>query len=154
MLIFNHRTSQAKLLVYFIRAEKSIPTEEIKGFATKMREEDIANGLIVSNRELSPSADKLIREIGAQSHFHIEHFLIRELLLNITNHELVPKHIVVGEEEKAAVLAKYRIKESQLPKILVSDPVAKYLGLRPRQLVKIVRTSETAGLHVVYRIAI
>jgi len=154
VLLLTHRTTEDKLLIYFVKSEKAISTEDVKKFATKMGEESVFNGIIVSNKEMSPSADRLIKEIDAESKFHIEHFLIRELLMNITHHELVPKHIIVNDEEKKAVLKKYRIKESQLPKILVSDPVAKYLGLRRGQLVKIIRTSETAGLHVVYRIAV
>jgi DNA-directed RNA polymerase I, II, and III subunit RPABC1 len=154
VLLLTHRTTEDKLLVYFVKSEKAISTEDVKKFATKMGEESVFNGIIVSNKEMSPSADRLIKEIDAESKFHIEHFLIRELLMNITHHELVPKHIIVNDEEKKAVLKKYRIKESQLPKIIISDPVAKYLGLRRGQLVKIIRTSETAGLHVVYRIAV
>lgn len=47
-----------------------------------------------------------------------------------------------------------RLRDYQLPKILVSDPVARYLGLKKGNVVKIVRPSETAGRYVTYRIAI
>ena len=38
--------------------------------------------------------------------YTLEHFQEAELMVNITEHELVPEHVVMSVEEKAELLAK------------------------------------------------
>ncbi len=73
---------------------------------------------------------------------------------NILEHELVPKHVLLSEEERKEVLKEYRATLKQLPRMLASDPVAKLLGAKPGDVVKIIRKSPTAGENVYYRVVV
>ena len=127
-----------------------INTETIKDFFGIMKKFKVDSGIIITSGKLSQQAKQKITEINTQ--IKIEVFSLGELVVNITEYELVPKHILLSPEEKELLLKKYRIKPSQLPKILITDPVARYLGLKRGDVVKIVRVSETAGRYITYRI--
>ncbi|MEM0371926.1 MAG: DNA-directed RNA polymerase subunit H [Ignisphaera sp.] len=71
--------------------------------------------------------------------------------VKILEHELVPHHEVVSLEEGLEVLKRYGIKPEQLPWIRSRDPVARAIGAKPGDIVKIVRKSPTGGEVVVYR---
>ncbi len=77
---------------------------------------------------------------------------------NVLEHELVPEHHLLSEEEAEAVLSKKGISRDQLPKIRKSDPGIKVLEsahghpIEEGSVVKIVRKSETAQEFVAYRL--
>ena len=101
---------------------------------------------------LLPRLSQALAEVS--SVFLVEHFRDEELLVDITEHELVPEHVVLTDEEKAVLLARYKLKDTQLPRIQHGDPVARYFGISRGQVVKITRASETAGRYVTYRLCI
>ncbi len=70
---------------------------------------------------------------------------------NILEHELVPKHEVVPPEEAVQVLRQLGVKPQQLPWLRVTDPVARAIGAKPGDIVRIHRKSPTSGEIIVYR---
>ena len=152
MTIFSTKEAEPTNSIYveFIHDPK-LGVEQISLFTEKIRKENISCGIMVISGSITPLAKQKFRE--SNELLHIEYFEEKELVVNITEHELVPKHILLSDEEKKTLLKKYRLEESQLPKILTTDPVAKYLGLRRGQVVKIIRASETAGRYITYIIA-
>ena len=125
--------------------------ESIHIFLELLKNAQANSGLIIMPGKMSSQAEQKIKEINNE--LQIEVFTLGDLVVNITEHELVPKHLLLSPEDKELLLKRYKIKEHQLPKILLSDPVARYLGLKRGDVVKIIRVSETAGKYITYRIA-
>ncbi|KAI8847642.1 RNA polymerase [Chytridium lagenaria] len=135
--LVQHTTENDQLLVFFIEDE-TVGIKPIKKVCERMIQQSIMKAILVYQKSLTPSAHKVIHEMAPK--YQIEIFQEGELLVNITQHILVPKHV------------RYRLKETQLPRIQQSDPVARYYGLKRGQVVKITRPSETAGKYVTYRL--
>jgi len=72
----------------------------------------------------------------------------------VSTHFLIPKHELLTKEEAAQVLANYNSLPSQFPYILVTDPIAKEIGAKPGDFVRITRKSETAGSSMYYRFVV
>ena len=68
--------------------------------------------------------------------FIMEIFRENELLVNITRHVLVPRHVLLTKEQKEEVLQTHKCTELQLPRIKKHDPVARYYGLQKGQVIK------------------
>ncbi|KAF4126637.1 DNA-directed RNA polymerases I, II, and III subunit RPABC1 [Geosmithia morbida] len=132
--------------------DASFGVTQIRAFARYIIANNYKTGIMVTHVALSPAARKSLASIEGLA--KIECFLEDDLLVNITHHELVPRHVVLSRDEKSALLKRYRLKETQLPRILQKDPVARYLGLKRGQVVKIIRTSETAGRYASYRLCV
>lgn len=132
--------------------EDQLGADQMRRFGKFCAHENHHTGILVSHVSVSPSAKKEIAKFAQWT--SIEWFLEEDLLINITHHELVPRHVVLSREEKNALLKRYRLKETQLPRILQKDPVAKYFGMKRGQVVKIIRNSETAGRYASYRLCV
>lgn len=74
--------------------------------------------------------------------------------IDILKHKIVPEHIVLKDEEKREILNKLNITPLHLPKVLTNDPVVKALGAKEGDVIKIIRSSPTAGKSIYYRVVI
>jgi DNA-directed RNA polymerase subunit H len=78
----------------------------------------------------------------------------KEVVINVFQHELVPRHVILDRKEAEDVLKKYHVKPYQFPYIKVSDPACQMIGAKPGDLVRITRRSSTAGEAPAYRYVI
>jgi len=132
--------------------DNSVGIKQMRNFAQHLSANNFHTGILITNVNITPAALKIIPAVASET--RIECFVEQDLLVNITHHELVPKHVLLSKEERAKLLQRYRLKDTQLPRIQVGDPVARYLGLRRGQVVKIIRISETAGRYASYRLCV
>ncbi|CAG8575936.1 7231_t:CDS:2 [Paraglomus occultum] len=129
-----------QLLVTFPN-EKTVGVKYLKQICTKMVDQRVSRGIIVYQGTLTSAANKAIQSLnqgisdrGPDTFtYELDTFSESELLVNITEHQLVPHHTLLTDEEKKALLKRYRLKETQLPRIQITDPVARYYGLKRGQ---------------------
>ena len=151
--IFYKKVGENIVRLYFEYLEGlKLIANDIGSFFSKMKDAKADSGIIVISGILSSQAKQKLADINIE--LQVECFNISELMVNITEDAYVTKQILLSVDQSKKLMKRYRIKESQLPKILHSDPVAKYLGLKRGDVVKIIRSSETAGKYVTYRITV
>lgn len=129
--------------VYFVDLTK-IGIKNINEIIEDMETNDVEKGIIVCSGVLSSFGKQLLTE-----HKNVQLFHEDELSFNITHHELVPQHMIVSKDETKQILRKYNIKEKQIPRILQTDPVARYHGGCPGDLFKIRRSNA-----IIYRLCV
>jgi DNA-directed RNA polymerase subunit H len=74
--------------------------------------------------------------------------------LNVLKHDMVPDHEIMSEEEVSALLTTYNITTEQLPKVFHDDPAVKTIGAEADNVIRIIRTSHTAGRAESYRLVV
>lgn len=97
----------------------------------------------------------VLKEVYIQQSIFITIYNLERLLFNILEHTMVPKHNILSEAQKQEVMKEYNIKyDREFPEISRFDPVAIAIGLRPRQVCEILRTSKTTIYTKYYRICV
>lgn len=147
-----HNNDPDDQMFVFFAEEPKIGVKTIQGFYEMMQEEKVHRCIIIVRIGLTPSAKQAMKNVSPG--YIMEDFLETEMLTNITEHELVPQHILLTTEEKEELFSRYRLKENQLMKLPTSDPVARYYGYKRGEVIKIIRKSETAGRYVTHRVVV
>lgn len=130
------------------RQQEEAPSKMVDTYKTK-------NFLLILTDSPSPAAmhsltawDKELQGLGGM----LQVFFLKELMYNPMKHELVPKHEKLSEAESKAMMEQYLVKsKAQLPIISRNDPIARRLGLRHGDIVKITRYNDTSGVYYYYR---
>jgi len=74
-------------------------------------------------------------------------------MVDVSQHTLVPDHILIEDSEIDSVLEEYGLSRTDLPKIKYNDPALPDEA-SPGDVLKIVRDSRTAETSISYRLVI
>ncbi len=86
---------------------------------------------------------------------NVEVFSDFQLLINPTkNIYLSQEHILLNDDEKNDLLEEYDCTLSELPKILIDDPISKYYDANVDDVFKIIRNNPITNKQIVYRVVI
>jgi DNA-directed RNA polymerase subunit H (RpoH/RPB5) len=146
----------AGLAVVFHTAQQSIKKSEMFSSAG-----DAKHVVLVINTKVSGAAAaakpnnatvKSLEQEARARDTRLEIWTLKETQYNVTEHELVPKHVKLTPEEADKVLVELCVKNrALLPAISSNDPVARYLLLQAGDVVRIERPSPTSGKSIAYR---
>ena len=73
---------------------------------------------------------------------------------DVPKHFLVPPHSKLPDAEKKQVLETYKAELKDLPRILRSDPALGKISCKAGDIIKIDRSSKTAGTSAYYRVVV
>lgn len=108
----------------------------------------VQDNLTPGNASAIQARDKLLQPHGGSCQV----FQMRELQYNPTKHRFVPKHEKMVADDITALMEQYSLKSrAQLPLIQRSDIIARWLGLRHGDVVRITRYNSTSGTYYYYR---
>jgi DNA-directed RNA polymerase subunit H (RpoH/RPB5) len=108
---------------------------------------------IIIKEKVNSSIKAALEEIFNEENIFITVRSIKSLLFNILENSTVPPHTILSKEETEHFYKTYNIKSNtQVPEISRFDPVAVTIGLRPREICKILRPNKTSVTSEYYRI--
>lgn len=145
-----------RYVILCVLGDKTIGISYIRDLKEKVEELGAVRGILIGGGHYTYSArstvEKLNEEAEQEGRGHLIELIPPSLpAFDIFQHELVPIHEILSEEEKREVLERYHVKPYQLPWIKASDPVAIILGAKPGDIIRIRGRSETAGEYISYR---
>jgi DNA-directed RNA polymerase subunit H len=143
--IVNMPKDREKALVWCVPDESTVGIASINRLQKAMKDAEVERGIIVTDGRYTHAVKQ-----GAKKR-KIELLPKTFPAFDLFEHDIVPLHKILEEEEKQQLLSRYRVHPYQLPQVTSSDPAVKAIGARPGDILRIIRKSPTAGEHVAYR---
>lgn len=143
-------TNPSKCYVKFVLLHKVRPNI-LREYITQLKEShldgDEGTLVLVLRSKPNNTLYKLTSEFR-----NLQIFWLRNLIINITHHSLVPKFEKLEESEIEHLLQQYKLtSRNQLPMMFRDDPISQYFGYKSGNVCRIKRNSVTSGEYITYR---
>ena len=142
--------------VLVIFSEKNrVSDSNLTSYIKFASENNYTNGTIVISQ--IPSSESVLNSvrkyIAKDDNPLLQIFDIRNIQVDKSLHVKVPRHRILTSKEASQLETRFNISKprDQLPWIDSQDPMAKWIGARPGDIVEIIRFSESAGAASYYR---
>ena len=108
--------------------------------------------IIILKQDMNQTLMNILNEFWDRHGIFIILFSLERLQFNILEHQYVPKHDILTEDERTEMFKRYNILDvKNLPDISRFDPVAQAIGMRPGEICRIERPSKTSVISNYYR---
>jgi len=144
--------------ILFTLDDKKYGIKFISAFLTTIKKEASIENFLSKNADthkfiiINKLSDRAIKQI--LEYQNTEVFTITELMIVIIDHDIVPLHILLTEDEKSKYFLEFNHHPRDMKKILVNDPVARFYGAKVGDLFKIIRPTITSGKEIDFRMVI
>ena len=143
-----HSETNNQMYITFFTELKNFTKKDFYNVISKLDLDNESSVIIVLRDKCNQT---IMKELLLEKNKNIEIFIIDRLLINITKHDLVPKHELLSKDEIKDLLIKYKSTINQLPKVFKTDPISRYYGAKTGDIFRIYRKSNSMGEKVAYR---
>jgi len=159
MLISNPKNNKKTYIKYYLSAKQIRPAnldeiiDDLFNIENVLSKQDTL--VVVIEDEPNDTIITKVKYLYDQEGIFVVIHNINRLQYNILDHKLVPECSILEENEIDILKKNYNINDlKQLPEISRFDPQALALSIRPGQVCKFKRESETALIYNYYRICL
>jgi len=112
------------------------------------------NRLLMKVAAKEKTDEDFVNDLYTTKSYFIQLFGLENFLFNISHHQCVPKHRIISPLEVQELFEHYNCNIKNIPTIKRDDPMAKYIGLRSKQICEIKRENVTSGMTTHYRVCV
>jgi len=144
-IVFTLSSGDKKYIMHILLGIPTIGIAYIRALRDHVEKEEMDGGIVVGDGKYTYSARSQAPDKNIE--------LIPKTLptFDIFEHQLVPQHKIINEEEQEELKGRFQAESYKFPWIKVTDPITIILGAKPGQVLKVTTKSQTAGKYDSYR---